>query len=65
MQGSTLRTTGRKLVAELRAVFGPIDVRMDTLEAEFPELVALYRRARRVVKGSGSTGTGGDADARK
>ena len=62
IQGSTLRTTGRKLVAELRAAFGPLDTRMDTLEEDFPELVALYRRARRIVKSGG--GPGKDAESR-
>lgn len=56
IQGSTLRTTGRKLAAELREAFRPLDIRFDTLEEEFPALVTLYRRARRVVKGSGSAG---------
>ena len=53
IQGSTLRTTGRKLTAELREAFRPLDTRLDTLEEDFPELVALYRRARRLVKGGG------------
>ena len=59
IQGSTLRTTGRKLVAELREVFGPLDTRMDTLEEDFPELLALYRAARRLVRSGGGAGKDG------
>lgn len=49
--GSTLRTTAKKLVAQLREAFGPIDTRMDNLgeEEEFEAMVAEYRKARHIV----------------
>ena len=50
MQGSTLRTTGKKLVAQLRDAFDALDTRLDTLDEDFPELVAGYRQARRLVQ---------------
>ena len=65
IQGSTLRTTGRKLVADLREVFAPLDTRMDTLEEDFPALVALYRSARRIVKSGGGPAKGAESRAGK
>jgi len=50
LQGSALRTTGKKLVAQLRDTFDTLDTRLDTLEEDFPELVADYRQARRLVQ---------------
>lgn len=50
LQGSALRTTGKKLVAQLRDTFDTLDTRLDTLEEDFPELVAGYRQARRIVQ---------------
>ncbi|WP_375416384.1 hypothetical protein [uncultured Hymenobacter sp.] len=55
--GSTLRTTAKKLVTELRATLDRLDTRLDTLEDDFPELVAAYRQARRQV----AAGRGGAA----
>ena len=53
--GSALRTTGKKLVAQLRDAFASLDTRLDTLEDDFPELVAGYYQARRLVQaGHGS-----------
>ncbi|MDO7851687.1 hypothetical protein [Hymenobacter convexus] len=51
LAGSTLRTTGRKLVAQLRTDFEPLDTRMDSLgeEPEFEKMAAEYKKARRVV----------------
>jgi len=51
LAGSTLRTTGRKLVAQLRTAFEPLDTRMDSLgeEEEFAAMAAEYKKARRVV----------------
>jgi len=51
IKGSTLRTTAKKLVTQLREAFGPIDTRMDNLgeEEEFAEMVAEYKKARRIV----------------
>ncbi len=48
IQGTALRTTGKKLVAQLRDAFAPLDTRMDTLEEEFPDMVARYHQARRL-----------------
>ena len=50
LQGSALRTTGKKLVAQLRDTFDTLDTRLDTLEDDFPELVAGYRQARLLVQ---------------
>lgn len=49
--GSTLRTTARKLVAQLHTAFEPLDTRMDSLgeEPEFAALVADYQKARMIV----------------
>ena len=58
--GSTLRTTAKKLVAQLREAFGPIDTRMDNLgeEEEFAAMVAEYRKARLLVDAGHGPGTG-------
>jgi hypothetical protein len=51
LKGSTLRTTAKKLVAQLREAFVPLDTRMDNLgeEEEFADMVAEYKKARRIV----------------
>ena len=47
--GSTLRTTARKLVAQLREPLDALDARLDTLEDDYPALVAGYHQARTIV----------------
>ncbi len=49
--GSTLRTTARKLVAQLHTAFEPLDTRMDSLgeEPEFAPLLDGYQKARVIV----------------
>ena len=58
--GSTLRTTAKKLVAQLREAFGPLDTRMDNLgeEEEFKPMVAEYRKARMIVDAGHGPGKG-------
>ena len=56
--GTTQRTTAKKLTQELRDTLDRLDTRVDTLEADFPELVTAYRQARRLVdSGHGGAGT--------
>lgn len=49
--GSTLRTTARKLVAQLHTAFEPLDTRMESLgeEPEFATLFDGYQKARVIV----------------
>jgi hypothetical protein len=51
IKGSTLRTTARKLVAQLRETFANLDTRMDSLgeEDEFQAMVIEYEKARIIV----------------
>lgn len=59
--GSTLRTTARKLVAQLREPLDALDARFDTLEDDYPTLVAGYHQARVIV----DAGHGPKPDAAK
>lgn len=59
--GSTLRTTARKLVAQLREPLDALDARLDTLEDDYPALVTGYRQARVIV----DAGHGPKPDAAK
>jgi hypothetical protein len=63
--GSTLRTTARKLVGQLRTAFEPIDTRMDSLgeEEEFAEMAAAYKKARAAVNGGHGPGAVADGAA--
>ena len=53
LAGNALRTTGRKLVGQLRTAFEPIDTRMDSLgeEPEFAAMATEYKKARQLVNG--------------
>lgn len=58
IQGTALRTTAKKLVAQLRDAFVPLDTRLDTLEEDFPDLVGRYHQARRLGQAGHGPGAG-------